>query len=67
MTKYKTYSIRNDLVSQLETLGIETSMGFNSQTDAIHWAIRQGIEKLEFLKFNRQKMSEGDAVPAEAC
>jgi len=62
----KTYSLRKVLVKQLTGLGDNVSMGFTSDAEAVHWAIRQGIEKLEILKMNRQNLGELESTtPAE--
>jgi len=62
----KTYSLRKVLVNQLTGLGDKVSMGFTSDAEAVHWAIRQGIEKLEILKMNRQQLGELETpAPAE--
>ena len=63
LMSYKSYSLRKELVEELERLGNDSNMGFSSTADAIHWAIRMGCDKLRFLLMNRKniEIAEGSA------
>jgi len=72
MADYKSYSLFIPLVEELTNMGDLAKMNFSSTADAIHWALREGVEKLRQSVVTRKAIHRDDAplteeaVPAEA-